>query len=442
MISIRRYTLISFVLMFVVCIYNYSTASKGIQKGEHKKIQKEGQNDEQELLSGNVFTDTERSFNVLLVDKSKENLYIVEVKDNVPNIAKNLSVITGKNGGDKLKEGDHKTPEGIYFVTKYIPPERLDKSVFGEGAWPLNYPNIVDRYMGKTGHGIWIHGRGPNRTDERTKGCVSLQNSDIEGIKPYIAPSTPVVIASSLEFLRAEDYKKKRKLYFDIFRGFISSWEKGDFEGFANYFDTSFKDADGLTSTNYLSKKKQLMKTYPDRKVITSDISIFTENSKDLMYKFNQLYCASNMLSYGTKKLYLKMGGDKDYRIIAEEFDETGIDTLMERHVMSLIGKWQGSWQGKDIERYMSFYSQSFYSDNMDHKQWKTHKKGLFRTSRTIKVDIRNIDIKLIAPQKVQVAFKQRYSSDTVSDTGTKTLILSGCPGDYKIMSETWRAGS
>ncbi|MBF0537537.1 MAG: L,D-transpeptidase family protein [Nitrospirae bacterium] len=432
----RRYVFILFITIIIVCICD-NAPSVGRQNG-----QQNGQHKEQEaLLSGNVFTDSGRPFNVLLVDKATDNLYIVEVRDNIPGISKKLSVLTGKNGGDKLKEGDHKTPEGIYFVTRYIPPEKLDRSLFGQGAYTLNYPNIVDRNKGKTGHGIWIHGIGPNRTDERTKGCVALQNSDLEDIKHYVEPDTPVVISGTLDFLKSDEYKKKRKAYLDIFKGFISSWEKGDFEGYASFFDTNFRGANGLSVKGYLDNKRRLMMSYPDRKVITSEVSIFTENSTDLMYKFNQLYCASNLLSYGTKKLYLKADKGKDHRIIAEEFEQIDVNSLMKEYVLSLIDNWLHSWQARDIERYMLFYSQAFYSDNMDHKQWKIHKKGLFRGARSIKVDISDIDIRPLTSRKVQVTFKQRYSSGAVSDSGIKTLILVGCPGEYKIVSESWRVG-
>ncbi|MBF0337902.1 MAG: L,D-transpeptidase family protein [Nitrospirae bacterium] len=415
----------------------------GYQKSQGKVQgrQNDNQNGQQELLSGNVFTDSDKAFNVLLVDKSTDNMYIAEVKDNIPEISRKLSVLTGKNVGDKLREGDRKTPEGIYFVTKYIPPEKLDRSLFGEGAYTLNYPNIVDRNKGKTGHGIWIHGRGPNRTDERTKGCVSLQNPDFDSIRPYVEPDTPVVISSTLDFLNPDQYREKRKTYFDIFKGFISSWEKGDFEGYASFFDTNFKGADGLSVKSYLNKKKLLMKSYPDRRVITSEVSIFTQNSTDLMYKFNQLYCASNLLSYGTKKLYLKVDKSKDHRVIAEEFEEADVNSLLTQYVQSMIERWQRSWQTRDIDRYMDFYSHAFYSDSMNYKQWKAHKKGLFKGARSIKVDIGDIHITPLTSRKVQVTFKQRYSSDTVSDNGIKTLILEGCPGEYEIVSESWRAG-
>ncbi len=390
-------------------------------------------------VSGNIFTESDHNFTALLVDKRANELHVVEVKNNVPMITKSYNILHGKNNGDKLREGDRKTPEGFYFVLSYIPPEKLDKTLFGEGAFTLNYPNIMDKNKGKTGHGIWIHGRGIDRDNEKTKGCVSLSNSDLENLKTYILAETPVIISDSLEFLSPEDYKKRKKKYIDIFKGFISSWEKGDFEGFANYFDTNFRGYDGHSAQSYLNRKKRLMSAYPNRRVVTSNVNIFKENATKLMYTFDQFYCAENILSYGNKRLYLLAEKEGDYRIIAEEFTKLEMDPYIEKSVISTVNKWKTVWQAKDIEKYISHYSSSFRSDKMDLKQWKAYKKGLFRGPKQIRINLSDLKIKAVSPRKIVVSFVQEYTSGNVTDKGIKTLILNGCPGDYKIAEETWR---
>ncbi|MBF0466680.1 MAG: L,D-transpeptidase family protein [Nitrospirae bacterium] len=393
-------------------------------------------------LSGNVFTDNNNNFNVILVDKHTSTLYSVIVKDTVPYIVQDYKVITGGNNGSKVKEGDLKTPEGFYFVTKYIPPDKLDHKLFGDGALTLNYPNIVDKNMGRTGHGIWIHGMGEERNDNKTKGCVALQNKDFEQLKTFLILGTPVIISEHLHFLNKDEYMKKKKKYMDIFKKFITSWEKGDYEGFASFFDTKFKgEANGNTAQQYLAEKKKLMKIYPHRKVVTSDLNIFTENSSAIMYKFNQLYCADNVLSYGTKLLYLTGGGARgdEYKVVAEEFNKMDVDPIIAQHVTHLVSKWRAAWAAKDIEKYMSHYSAAFSSDGMNAKQWKAHKKGLFKASRSLKVHIKDIKFKVLSGKRIEVTFIQEYTSDTVSDKGLKTLVLHGCPGDYKIIEESWR---
>ncbi|MBF0457892.1 MAG: cobalamin biosynthesis protein CobD [Nitrospirae bacterium] len=389
-------------------------------------------------ISGNIFTETGNQFTVLLVDKHTSQLHIAEVKDNMPQISKSYGALYGRNDGDKLKEGDNKTPEGFYYITNYIPPEQLDTTLYGGGAYTLNYPNIMDKNKGKTGRGIWIHGRGAERNNEKTQGCVSLSNSDLANLRPFNLLGAPVIISGSLEFLSAEDYKKRKNKYMDRFKGFIGSWEKGDFEGFINYFDTKFRGYDGLSAKNYLNKKKRLMRTNPKRRIVVSNVNIFKEDTAKLMYSFNQLYCADNLLSYGSKRLYLMAEKEDDYRIVAEEFTQLEMEPFIEKNVISTVNKWKAVWQAKDIEKYISFYGSSFTSDTMDIKKWKAHKKDIFKKTKAIKIKLTEMKLKTVSPRKVVVSFMQEYTSGDVADRGIKTLVLSGCPGDYKIVGEAW----
>ncbi|MBF0564890.1 MAG: L,D-transpeptidase family protein [Nitrospirae bacterium] len=394
----------------------------------------------EQVLSGNIFSDTDKKFTAIVVDKHRETLYVVEVQDNVPVVTRSFRIIAGKNEGDKVKEGDNKTPEGIYFIKGSISPGKLNSILFGDGAYTLNYPNIVDKNRGKTGHGIWIHGRGKDRNDDRTKGCVSLNNNDLEALKTYISIDTPVVISRSLEYLKSEEYKKKKRKYSEYFKGFITAWEKGDFEDFANYFDNRFREVGGLPNRAYLQKKKKLMRKYSERKVVASDVVIFTENSTEMLYKFNQLYCANNVLSFGVKKLYLTADKSDDYKIIAEEFEKGDPGPYVRQQVEAFLSKWKNNWRARDLEKYAGFYSTDFYSDNMNLKQWKAHKKSHFSSARNIKLEISDLSVTIVSPMMLRVAFKQHYSSGAVSDTGLKTMVLTGCPGSYKIKEEHWQA--
>ena len=80
------------------------------------------------------------STKAIVVDKTREILYVVGVNKGVPYIEKKFPCITGKRPGDKLEEGDLRTPEGIYFPLYWR--ANLPK-MYGIGAYPLNYPNIL-----------------------------------------------------------------------------------------------------------------------------------------------------------------------------------------------------------------------------------------------------------------------------------------------------------
>ena len=110
-----------------------------------------------------------------VVDKTDKELEVISYKDGVTKKLFSSSVIVGKNG-DKLLEGDLKTPVGVYQLTRRFTP---NDRYLGPLAFSLSYPNLLDKLAKRNGSGIWIHGYplDGQRTDElKTKGCVAMQN--------------------------------------------------------------------------------------------------------------------------------------------------------------------------------------------------------------------------------------------------------------------------
>ncbi|MCP3866894.1 MAG: murein L,D-transpeptidase, partial [Gammaproteobacteria bacterium] len=57
--------------------------------------------------------------------------------------------------GPKLKQGDKQSPEGFYFVG----PGRLNPWSRFHLSFNLGYPNRYDRFHGRTGSALMVHGR-------------------------------------------------------------------------------------------------------------------------------------------------------------------------------------------------------------------------------------------------------------------------------------------
>ena len=91
-----------------------------------------------------------------MADKSRKLLFQMEEKSGATSVAREFECIHGRVEGDKQKEGDLKTPEGVYFITQVI-TQKLDYMEYGPSAVALNYPNPADRLRKKTGSGIWLH---------------------------------------------------------------------------------------------------------------------------------------------------------------------------------------------------------------------------------------------------------------------------------------------
>ena len=105
--------------------------------------------------------------------------------------------IHGRVEGDKQKEGDLKTPEGVYFITRKI-TQKLDFMEYGPHAVSLNYPNPADRLRGKTGSGIWLHSKGQPIAGLTTRGCLAIDQHEIREIVHQLKPGTPVIVAEHL----------------------------------------------------------------------------------------------------------------------------------------------------------------------------------------------------------------------------------------------------
>ncbi len=176
----------------------------------------------------------------LVVDTAKSTLYVFENHDGEARYVADYYITIGKNGMDKAKEGDKKTPLGVYHVTGNIPREKLHATygkaseLYGIGALPISYPNEWDRRQGRDGNGIWLHGvpfdtysRPPRASD----GCVALTNEDFEVIAKYAKVGvTPVIITNGVEWASADAAKALRADIAQSIESWRRDWESLDTE--------------------------------------------------------------------------------------------------------------------------------------------------------------------------------------------------------------------
>ncbi len=155
----------------------------------------------------------------LVIDKSDKLLTIYQ--NTTP--LKSYHVELGDGGtGDKQIAGDHKTPEGTFYITQKLVLSPSDEYL-GSRWMRLSYPNIEDATRGlssglinkstynsiynaiingKTppqntalGGGIGIHGGSTDSLGaDWTWGCTGLTNADVEDFYNYMYVGTKVVI--------------------------------------------------------------------------------------------------------------------------------------------------------------------------------------------------------------------------------------------------------
>jgi len=169
----------------------------------------------------------------VVIDASRARAFVYESGNGIPRLIADYYTTLGKRGIDKLREGDQKTPIGVYRVVSSIPGSKLP-DLYGWGALPIDYPNEWDRRAGKTGHGIWLHGvlsdtyaRAPWASD----GCVALANPEIaELAKRVQVGTTPVIIAQRVDWVTPEPLRAERETFLRQFEAWREAWESRDLD--------------------------------------------------------------------------------------------------------------------------------------------------------------------------------------------------------------------
>ncbi|SNZ06297.1 Murein L,D-transpeptidase YafK [Persephonella hydrogeniphila] len=199
----------------------------------------------------------------IIVSKSHQKLIVVQLKEGYPVVLDEMVSITGLRFGDKIQKGDMRTPSGVYFPVSFKPGYTLP-SYYGEGAFPLNYPNALDKYiLRRTGTGIWIHGSEKKELlFFSSKGCVILKNGDLKKLSNYIfLKKTPVIIQERFLRLPVSEYKKYQKKVLD----FLEKWKdallklyNGDTEVLYNLYSPHFYSKYGTRYDQLQIYKKNL----------------------------------------------------------------------------------------------------------------------------------------------------------------------------------------
>jgi murein L,D-transpeptidase YafK len=159
---------------------------------------------ERRIVKKSIFN-TEPSGTVyVVVDKSD---YELKIYDDEGWYATYPAVFGNKSLGDKLMEGDRKTPEGTFRIVGKRPHQKWHRIMM------LDYPNkeswekfkqrkakgMIPKNA-RIGGGIAIHGTWPNDNivvddyTNWTNGCVAVKNHDLDEIWEYLPVGTKVII--------------------------------------------------------------------------------------------------------------------------------------------------------------------------------------------------------------------------------------------------------
>jgi len=258
----------------------------------------------------------------IVVDLAISRLFLFQNHKGVPSLIEDFYVTIGKNGTGKVTEGDQKTPVGVYFVTGFIDPDKLP-DLYGDGAFPINYPNVWDKRDGRTGYGIWLHGT-PHGTYSRpprdSDGCVILSNQDLKSISPYIDEGqTPVILADSIEWLSVDEWKRQRNQYMTFIEQWRNDWESRNADRYLRHYSREYSGL-GKDYEGWVQYKRRVnpSKNFIRVKLIDPSMFLYPGDERILVVTFDQDYTSDDIHRQFTKRQYWRREADGEWRIIYE----------------------------------------------------------------------------------------------------------------------------
>lgn len=260
--------------------------------------------------------------NALVVDLAASRLFVFENSDGGPRLRSDYYVSGGKNGAHKQRQGDRRTPVGVYFVVDRLPGENLPDK-YGPVAFPVDYPNEWDLRHGRTGGGIWLHGVASStysRPPLDSDGCVALTNSELEMVAPLLeAGSTPVLIAEQISWISSDAMAQRRQDIMGQVEQWRNDWESGRVERYLGHYSQQFHGR-GMDKKAWDAYKANVTRNKRYIRVALEDISVFGHpHEQDMMVvSFSQQYESDRFSSNSRKRQYWRLE-DGRWRIISEE---------------------------------------------------------------------------------------------------------------------------
>ncbi|WP_373070477.1 murein L,D-transpeptidase family protein [Sulfurimonas sp.] len=257
----------------------------------------------------------------LICDKNSSTLTIYKQDANNTYVQKKVyNAFTGKVNGDKQREGDLKTPVGIYLINDRLSKETKLDPFYGPLAFVTNYPNLYDRMRGKNGSGIWLHGLPINQErDDFTKGCIAIDNQSIECLDRNIKmDKTAIVIYPS-----KPNFASKDKLSFILSQLYEwrYSWLYNDVEKYLSYYSDDFTRFDGMQIDTFKKYKTRVFKKDEKKTIIFSDISVIAYPASQDVYQvtFKEYYKSRTFEFNGDKTLIVRLDDMNKLKIFIEK---------------------------------------------------------------------------------------------------------------------------
>ncbi len=399
------------------------------------------------------FYSADNPVHFIVIEKKHQKLKLYEQVDSL-RLIKEFTCATGENQGTKKSSGDARTPEGIYHITEIYEDKQI--TVFGSRAFHLDYPNIFDSHAGRLGDGIFIHGTNKKLIPNSTNGCITLKNSDLDELAPYLSVNgIPIfILDAESDFVVKENpcLAKNSGRFKEILERLT--------------LNSGNIPIENIRTLSYLQRQEQVVISV-SYKVFDDELTQYNEHKRAYLRQlptgaWRTLYAvqrqdaaptllavhpSKNVIAEKTTDLVGKTGNadiKADIPVVKAAPSPVKVTRPANaekpplskgEELLAFIEKWRKAWVAKDIESYMNCYSPSFRNGVMDKDEWRARKNFLNKKYQYIKVDVQNIAVEWTAAG-AKVSFHQSYRSDQLQTSGTKTLQLVNRKNRWLIENE------
>jgi len=257
---------------------------------------------------------------IFFVDKSAREVRIYQPHEGVPKLVLSKAADIGKNSGDKQRENDHRTPEGLYFLQKKLGPPEIPFDLYGSLALTSDYPNHFDKLVGKTGYGIWLHAVPDSIPLTRgSRGCVVVDNKSIQELETYAQlGKSPLIIVPEAQYLTAEQMQIKQQELLGAIDSWRKAWETQDLENYLEHYHEKFQGA-GMDKRAWARHKAKIKQQYTNIKIELEPLLVL-QFGDQVLARFKQRYRADQFEDFGRKTLYAFYQNGRPLNILREDW--------------------------------------------------------------------------------------------------------------------------
>ena len=153
-----------------------------------------------------------------------------------------------------------------------------------------------------------------------TKGCIALDNKELENLEKNIDYKRTVLLTSQNEFKKAS--KDDIALILSSIYKWKDAWKYSNIEDYLSFYSKDFRKSDKSNYYQFADYKRQIFSKNEDKSIKFSniDISPYPNSLNKKMYKIlmDEEYLSPAIKFYGKKELFVEIANN-ELKILAED---------------------------------------------------------------------------------------------------------------------------